>query len=101
MAEPISTIEEARAALDAPWHLVEGEGGFVGMYASDEDGQPGDLIAHLWGEEHRFPLIKAAPDLYEALSAIVLGLGATEDDDGEKPLWRNAFDVLAKARGEA
>ena len=36
-------------------------------------------------------------ELVKALRDIADVLGATEDDDGEKPIWRAAFDALAKA----
>ena len=80
------------------------------IYAPRADRSIGDIYGELEETKHggivsedraNGLLCAAAPDLLAALEAIVAGLGATEENDGSKPVWRAAFAAIAKARGEA
>ena len=70
----------------------EREGNVLCPYKSRTDGHPDCDISD--ADMH---LIAAAPELYEALSAII----TPEGWDVNEKKWVRAVDALAKARGEA
>ncbi|MGI4744942.1 MAG: hypothetical protein ACRYGI_11600 [Janthinobacterium lividum] len=104
---------------EAPWTPGEWKTDGRLVYALDETGQVNRFSAHIDGgyiRHRRRPdnedrtsneelaanarVIAAGPDAVKALAAIVRTLGATEENDGHKEIWRAAFDVIARARGD-
>ena len=83
-----------------PWNLLYEPPKWIGMYhefrISVEEGR--DIIANVFGSLTNARLIVAAPDLLEALEAIVA--------DGDNSLeiikvasWKRAIAAIAKAKG--
>ena len=81
------------------WQIKEDGFGYPSIYGTDEDGNPGDLVAHTFaGHEH---VIAAAPDLLAALERMI---AAELADDGVAmaKARHNARAAIARAtNGEA
>lgn len=75
-----------------PWHFHK-HYGVMSHGERNDFGEPIPVATEVRYEDG--PLISAAPDMYEALSAI-------ENDDGSIPpaIWKMRNNALAKARGE-
>lgn len=86
------------------WQIVEEELGYENIYETNEDGQPGDLVASVYGDNAH--LIAASPALYDALVEAredILRLAnarwsEVEASDAEMVDYIDV--VLAQARGE-
>lgn len=52
------------------WQIITGKQGYVSLHETDEDGNPGDLIAQVCNHDH-LKLLAAAPDLLSALQSAV------------------------------
>lgn len=71
------------------WQIVTDAKGFESIHETDEDGRPGDLVAHVFGDNAA--LVRAAPQLCNAsvrYMAAVAALGARSEIDA----GRNLFD---------
>ena len=69
------------------WQIVTDEKGFESIHETDEDGLPGDLVAHVFGDNAR--LIASATEMFEYIESSAMNGCAT------------AISLIAKARGEA
>jgi hypothetical protein len=73
------------------WQLVRDDLGYGSIYETDEDGRPGDLVAHVFGDHEH--LIGTAPRLRSALIQLlaIAGTPTTASQDAVFVEARNAL----------
>lgn len=76
------------------WQVVVDGLGYSSVHETDEDGKPGDLVAHTYGDH--IELIAAAPSLRSALVDL-LAIAGTPTTERQEQVFANARAAIARA----
>lgn len=76
------------------WQVVVDQLGYESIHETDEDGRPGDLVAHVYGDN--VALVSSAPRLRKALTAL-LAIAGTPNTDSQGKVFAEARAALAAA----
>lgn len=74
------------------WQIVRNDLGFESIHETDEDGAPGDLVAHVLGDHA--PLVVAAPRLRSALMNL-LAIAGSPITERQNAVFDEARAVIA------
>ncbi len=75
------------------WQIVTDTLGYESIYETNEDGGPGDLVAHVFGDNAA--LIVAAPRLRKALQSLLV-IAGTPVTDRQEAVFAEVRAVLAE-----
>ena len=78
------------------WQVVVDHLGYESIHETDEDGSPGDLVAHVYGDN--VALVSSAPRLRKALTAL-LSVAGTPITDSQGKVFAEARAALAASLG--
>ena len=102
--EPASNEAPGRGGVDVGtgeyrpdvWQVVVDQLGYESVYETDEDGRPGDLVAHVYGDN--VALVTSAPRLRKALIAL-LAVAGTPITDSQSKVFAEARAAIAASLG--
>lgn len=80
------------------WQIVIDGLGYSSVHETDEDGKPGDLVAHTYGDH--INLIAAAPRLRSALTSL-LAIAGTPITDSQAAVFAEAREAIAVSEQQA
>lgn len=93
MGVPQNSASTGAYQSDA-WQIVTDAKGFESIHETDEDGRPGDLVAHVFGDNAA--LVRAAPALARALRELLV-IAGTPITARQEAVFANARAVLGAA----
>jgi hypothetical protein len=79
---PLTHLPAYRADL---WQIVTDAKGFESIHETNEDGDPGDLVAHVFGDSDRTKLLRMAPQLLAALKRLTFAARTSGGTAGPDP----------------
>ncbi len=86
-----------QAVAEQPWQIKVDALGYPSIYGTDEDGRPGDLVAHCFADHEH--LIRSAPELLAALKGVLAKVIVWDGNPDE--MIRSARAAIAKAEGRS